>query len=148
MVATLITLPVVALGWVVLAAKLAQRVRIEWIPTGRFGVFVYSHGREWRSYVEAEIVPRLRDRLVIVDRSADPRWRGQAGLAGDVYAHWSFGRGPLAVVFVPWWRPRRFAFRPALRAYAAGDPAPVEALTARLLRLLGRPGTEAGPSRG
>ena len=145
----MLALPLAGLAWLVAAARLAFRVKREWLPAGRVGVFVYSQGREWRQYVEEEIVPRVRDVLVVVDRSAEPRWTIDAGLAAPVYFHWAFGRGPLAVVFVPWWRPRRFAFRSALRAYVAGDPAPVEALRAKLLALLhGAAGPGAGPRPG
>lgn len=95
---------------------------IWWCPRGRDVLFVYSDSPVWHDYIEAQILPRLGERAVILNWSQRQHW--PISLARLAFSH--FGRdrqfNPLAIVFRPFRRTRTFRFWQPFRDFKHGRP--------------------------
>jgi len=81
-----------------------------WCVRGRDILFVYSDSPIWHDYIEQRLLPPIRHRAIVLNWSQRNRWR--ISLARAAFHH--FGGyhefNPLAVVFRPLRRTRKFRF--------------------------------------
>jgi hypothetical protein len=93
-----------------------------WCTRGRDVLLVYSDSPVWHDYIEANLLPHIRKRAIILNWSERRTWR----LSLAVLAFGHFGGdmefNPLAVVFRPFRFTRRFRFWRPFREYKHGQP--------------------------
>ena len=146
------------LWWLARAGWLSVQVRLKWYPEKNC-LFVYSDSPNWKPYIEGQILPHLANRAVILNWSERSQWlNGRKPLAVRVFLHWANvapfrigtklkweGReyNPLAVVFAPWWRPRRIKLWRAFKELKHGRPSRLKELEAQLFAAAGVSGPGA-----
>lgn len=108
--------------YLIYTVSLHFAVWISWYARGRDVLFVYSDSPIWHDYITEYILPRLRDRAVILNWSQRRKWR--FSLARMAFHHFGGSRefNPLAVVFRPFRSTRTFRFWQPFRDYKHGDP--------------------------
>lgn len=94
-----------------------------WCVRGRDILFVYSDSPIWHDYIEQRLLPPIRDRAVVLNWSQRKRWR--FSLARAAFHHFGGYRefNPLAVVFRPFRRTRKFRFWQPFRDFKHGKAA-------------------------
>lgn len=124
----MIPLLILIVGLAVLLSACGVRVGIWtfWCLRGRDVLVVYSESPYWGEFFDAEVVPRLGKRVVMLNRSV--RSASNSRLAKWAYEHFGGSRGhyPLAIVFRPWGRTRVFRFFQPFRDWKHGKPAALE----------------------
>ena len=97
-----------------------------WRMRGHDILFIYSDSPIWHDYTEQHLLPRIRDRAVILNWSQRNQWR--LSLARVAFSH--FGRdsefNPMAVVFRPFRSTQKFRFWQPFRDWKHGHPATLE----------------------
>jgi hypothetical protein len=111
-----------------------------WGIRGRDVLFVYSDSPIWHDYIEEHILPRLKDRAIVLNWSERRRW----GRTLSVLAFQYFGGGrnynPMAVVFRPFRLARIFRFYKPFRDFKHGNSESLIAMEYELFSLLGANG--------
>jgi hypothetical protein len=123
--------------YLLVAVLLHLAVVLFWLPRGRRVLFVYSNSPTWQAYVEAEILPRLPPRAVVLnwsDRKNWPRFSLSTWLFDTFAGSREFN--PIAIVFRPLAPPRRFRFWRAFRDYRHGRPQSLRQIEADLFRFI------------
>lgn len=122
---------------------LKWQFRRTWGIRGRVGVFVYSESPNWQSYVEANILPRIADRAVILNWSERAAWRSRRPLEVRVFDHWAGDKefNPIAIVFRPSGKVLVFRFWEPFKALKHGKPDKLHALEKEMLAELGAAST-------
>lgn len=128
--------------WFLWGLVLGVVVRLRWIPDGRKALLVYSDSPHWKERFEGEILPHLGERVISLNwstRSTWPRNPLKVSLAVWVFWRWKrrFEFNPMAIVFVPWWRPKVLRFWKPFKDLKHGKPERVTELEATLFDLLG-----------
>lgn len=108
-----------------------------WLPRGRDTLIVYSESPVWQQHMEAEVLPALSTRAVVLNWSQRRNW--EFGLAVAVFRYFGGRRefNPLAVVFRPLRIARVFRFWQPFRDWKHGRPQRLEQLQAELFACLG-----------
>jgi hypothetical protein len=107
-----------------------------WCLRGRYVLFVYSDSPIWREYIEREILPRLKDRAVVLNWSERRRWQiSLAVLAFRRFGGWR-AFNPLAVVLRPFHLPKVYRFFEPFQEFKHGQTAKVEQLRTELFEAL------------
>jgi hypothetical protein len=110
-------LPALGIHHVLRTRLLARAFRSQFSPQGKRLVLVYSRSPNWQPYIEANWLPKLAERAVVVDWSDRSHWQAPLPLAVRIARHWGGDRefNPLAIVFPPRGKPRVIRFyRPFL----------------------------------
>ncbi len=130
--------PVTVLGNAVKGWLLARSFRNHFFPQGRRGVLMYSRSPNWQPYIDGNWLPKIADRVVLVDWSDRSHWQGPLPLAVRVARHWGGGDNfnPLAVVFPPRGKPRVIRFYRPFLAFKHGKPSELQEAEAQLFSLL------------
>jgi len=104
---------------------------------GRPVLFVYSESPNWQSYVEANILPRIAERSVVLNWSERRQWPSTRPWEERFFRRFAGDRefNPIALVFEPWGRVTAVRFHQAFRDYRHGKPASLERAEARLYDL-------------
>jgi hypothetical protein len=112
---------------------------------GRFILFVYSESPNWQSYVEAHILPRLRQAAVVLNWSERKQWPRLCPWESRVFHHFTGPRefNPVAVVFVGRWRVVPIRFYRAFLDLKHGHESALRQAEAELLAYLPHLGTAA-----
>jgi hypothetical protein len=138
----------IALGlfWALRAIWLSLLVRFTWYPHHKYLVLAYSNSPNWQQYIEIEILPKLHPHSWIVNWSARSQWRWWTKpLEVRIFQHWTganclFWSGkeyvPVAITFIPWWRPRVFRFWKAFKDFKHGKPDKLKHIEEKLYELL------------
>ena len=85
------------------AHRLGLKVRF-WLRHGRKGkriLFVYSDSSNWKDYIETNILPRIEDHAIILNRSQRREWGSRMQLETKLFNQWA-GPGefvPVAILF-------------------------------------------------
>ena len=110
-----------------------------WCPRGRDVLFVYSDSPVWHDYIEAQILPRLSERAVILNWSQRLHW--PISLARLAFYHFGGDRhfNPLAVVFRPFRPTRKFRFYRPFRDFKHGRAEALVKMESELFALIGQP---------
>ena len=93
-----------------------------WCLRGRFVLFVYSNSPVWQEYVEENILPRLSDRVVVLNWSERSRWKRTLAVMAFRYFGGYRQYNPMAVVFKPVRFARRIRFYEAFKEFKHGKP--------------------------
>lgn len=139
---------------------LLLQVRARWYPRGRRVLLVYSDSPNWKEYFETAILPRLGDTAIVINWSQRAAWaRMTRSLELRLFDHFAgssllplsfwptnkvrwdanvMGRefNPLAIVFVPWWKPKVLRFWRALKEWKHGEKQRLRDLEAKLFQIL------------
>jgi hypothetical protein len=110
-----------------------------WISWGRRRVlFVYSESPVWKDYIEAEILPRIHDRAVVLNWSERRSWK-QSSLPALAFHRFAGSEAfnPIAIIFRPFRVVRVLRYWKAFKDFKHGNTKPVEELNGELFRALG-----------
>ena len=108
-----------------------------WCFRGRDILFVYSDSPIWHDYIEQQILPRLGERAVVLNLSHLTRWRlSLARVAFYYFGGWR-AFNPLAVVFRPFRRTRKFRFLQPFRDFKHGHPEALYQMESEFFGLIG-----------
>ena len=139
----LLMAPFLGALWILDSVWLGFQVRWSWYPRGKRPLFVYSDSSNWKEYIEKHILWKIREQAVVMNWSQRSQWdRRRNPLEVRIFEHWSAKRGavkefnPMAVVFVPWWRPRMFRFWQAFKEFRNGRDRSLRSLEVQLLDIL------------
>lgn len=105
---------------------------------GRRVLFVYSDSPNWQSYIEENILPRLRDRAVVLNWSERRHWPSTSPWEARFFRHFCGDRefNPLALVFRPGGRVRPVRFHRPFLDFKHGRDAALREAERRLLSLM------------
>jgi hypothetical protein len=134
---------VVVLMLLVVIVRIAYSVLVHlvvwvwWLPRGQDVLFVYSDSPVWHDYIEAEVLPIIRQRAVLLNWSERKRW--SFGLAPCVFRHFGGTQefNPLGVVFHPLKRAQVFRFWQPFRDWKHGREGSLKKMQAEFFRALG-----------
>ena len=95
-----------------------------WLPRSKRLLFVYSDSPIWQSYVEAHILPVIREQAIVLNWSQRREWSFRRSLAVSVFKHFGGYRefNPMAVVFYPLRLARVFRFFQPFQDFKHGKP--------------------------
>ena len=121
-------------------ARIVVRLVVElaWGWTGRRVLLVYSRSPVWQAYIEANWLPRLENRAIVLDWSNRSTWKFMRPFAATVFRLWSPGHdfNPSAYL-IPTLRPvKHIGFHEAFRDWKHGNTAALEAAEERLFSFL------------
>jgi hypothetical protein len=130
-VASPIIIPLVLIGLAVhLAIRLGLHIAVWcwWLPRGHDTLFVHSDSPVWQRHIQAEILPAIESRAIVLNWSQRASW--PSGLATAVFRHFAGARefNPMAVVFRPFRPARVFRFWQPFREQKHGKPASLHRL--------------------
>ncbi len=80
--------------------RLKRRFRRDFGAQGKKAVLVYSDSPHWKDYIEANMLPRISDRVVTLNWSLRSEWNTKKSLEVEMFEHWG-GRqdyNPMAIV--------------------------------------------------
>lgn len=121
--------------WYIRKWVLLLRVKQEFYPKGKYILFIYSSNPLWEEYAENNIIPNIASKAYILNWSEKFKWINQNKLEVKLYKHFMWGRewiwkqnvrmggqeyNHMAIVFYPWWKPKKFSFWPAFKDYEFG----------------------------
>lgn len=95
-----------------------------WLPRSKRVLFVYSDSPTWQTYIEAQILPIIREQAIILNWSQRRTWPRRFSLAVAAFKHFGGWRefNPMAVVFLPLRRAKVFRFLQPFREFKHGKP--------------------------
>ncbi len=110
-----------------------------WCGRGRYVLFVYSDSPIWHDYLEEHILPRLGERAIMLNWSRRSQWK-RTSLPVLAFRYFGGSRkyNPMAVVFRPFRRARRFRFYEPFREFKHGKPEAVARMERDLFDLVGK----------
>lgn len=84
-----------------LAARARRAFLATWAPVGKRILLVYSNSPHWQNYIEDRWLPRLRDRVVILNWSERRQWATHQPVEAAIFRGYAGLRefNPLAIVF-------------------------------------------------
>jgi hypothetical protein len=105
---------------------------------GRRVLFVYSESPNWQTYIEQNILPRIRDHAVLLNWSDRRHWSAASPWEARFFRRFSGGRefNPLALVFCSGGRIRSVRFHQAFLDFKHGKEAALRAAEAELFALV------------
>lgn len=128
---------VAAVAQLLATVSLHLAVWLCWLPRRRNILFVYSDSPVWREYIDAQILPKIAHRSIVLNWSQRNTWR--PSLARVVFRHFGGSEefNPMAVVF-PLLRPAQvFRFWQPFRDWKHGRREPLERLQAMFFAFIG-----------
>ena len=104
---------------------------------GRFILFVYSESPNWQSYIEGNILPRIRDSAVVLNWSQRRNWSTECPWEARFFRRFSGDRefNPLALVFGRRGRITKIRFHQAFLDHKHGKTTSLERAEAQLYEL-------------
>jgi hypothetical protein len=108
------------------------------VAQGRRVLFVYSESPNWQAYIEGNMLPRIRDRAVVLNWSERRHWPSTSPWEARFFRHFSGHRefNPLALVFCPGGRVRSVRFHQPFLDFKHGKDAPLREAKAQLFALM------------
>ncbi len=96
-----------------------------WRRHGRFGrvvLFVYSDSPTWKDYIEANILPRIKEHAVTLNWSQRREWEKKNPFEAKVFYHWAGEEefNPMAIVIPPSGKVKEVRFWQAFRDFKHG----------------------------
>ena len=101
---------------------------------GRFILFVYSESPNWQSFIEANILPRIRDSAVVLNWSQRRTWSSECPWEARFFQRFS-GERTLALVFGRRGRITKIRFHQAFLDHKHGNTTSLERAEAQLYGL-------------
>jgi len=84
-------------------AQLYIRLRIKhkW-PKGKYILFTYSESENWSQYIEDNILPKIDEYSIIINRSKNQHWKSKFKLERHAIESWAnININPIAIIFEP-----------------------------------------------
>ena len=79
-----------AIFWRIKGVVLKCKVKRFWHPKEKFILFVYSNSKNWKSYIEKKILPRISKYAIILNWSERSSWDWKhKSLELKVFLHWT-----------------------------------------------------------
>jgi hypothetical protein len=105
---------------------------------GRRVLFVYSDSPNWQTYIEENILPRLRNQVVVLNWSQRKEWSVQSPWESRFFRRFAGERefNPLAIVFGKFGRIQVVRFQQAFLDFKHGKEAALRAAEAELFALV------------
>jgi hypothetical protein len=136
----------VVLSPLIAGAAIARRVKAgalrgaferRWRSRGKLGILVYSDSPNWKQHVENDLLPRVGEKVVVLNWTQRASWR--RSLEVRAFEHWGGERdfNPIAILFPPRKPVLTLRYRSAFRDLKHGDIGPLRALEEALFRELG-----------
>ena len=131
------------------AGILHLSVVLFWLRRGKEVLFVYSNSPHSQGYMEANILPGLQDRAVVLNWSERSNWR-ELSLAPACFHHFGGARdfNPMAIVFRRFRRAKVFRFFQAFRDFKHGNARRLDRTGQELFEYLGADGPSQPRSSG
>jgi hypothetical protein len=120
-------------------AQLRRAFARRWGPSGKDVLLVYSDSPHWQRYVEANWLPQIAARAVVLNWSERARWRDCHPLEAAIFRRWAGDRefNPLAIVLPARGPVKVVRFWRAFRDFKHGKPDALRAAERELAELLG-----------
>ena len=121
-------------------ARLRKRFATRW--KGKAGLLVYSNSPNWQAYIEERWLPRLDQRLVVLNWSERKEWPRRHPLEDAIFRHY-LGQteyNPAAVIIPANGKVRVIRFWQAFRDSRHGKDRALRAAEAELFVAVGVPG--------
>jgi hypothetical protein len=137
-IALLLAVPLLIL-WVLVGIALSILVWVRWCTRGKDILFVYSDSPIWHDYIEGQIIPKIRNRSVILNWSARRHWLNNLSFESLVFRHVGGDRefNPMAVYFRPLRRHQTFRFYKAFHDYKRGKRETLQRIEADFFGCIG-----------
>ena len=105
---------------------------------GRPVLFVYSESPNWQAYIEANILPHIRKRAVVLNWSQRKEWSAQSPWEARFFRRFAGDRefNPLALVFCKYGRIKIVRFHQAFLDFKHGKETALRAAEAELFTLV------------
>ena len=100
----------------------------------RLVIFVYSDSPTWKEYIEREILPPVKNRVVILNWSERRKWKNSLAVLAFRYFGGHRDFNPIAMVFRPFRFVKTYRFFKAFQELKQGDSRAVEELRQELFR--------------
>jgi len=107
-----------------------------WGTRGRDVLFVYSDSPQWHEYIEAEILPRIQHRAILLNWSERRTWKNNWTLAPMLFRHFGGYRefNPIGFQFRPLFPHNTYRFHEPLKKWRKkNDRKDLDALLTRFL---------------
>jgi hypothetical protein len=120
------------------AIALHLAIWLWWCTRGKQVLFVYSNSPHWQAYIEAQMLPALGTRAVVMNWSERATWATWS-LAPMAFRFFGGDHNfnPMAIVFRPGRVCRVFRFFGPFQDFKHGKPQEVERMKDELLSLIG-----------
>ena len=102
-----------------------------------FVIFVYSDSPTWKDYIEAEILPFIQNRAVILNWSERRNWKNSLAVLAFRYFSGFRNFNPIAMIFWPFRLVKPYRFFEAFQRFKRGDRQKVEEIKTELFESLG-----------
>ena len=114
--------------YAIYTATLYLLIWVFWLPKGKDILFVYSDSPVWREHVEAEILPHIEARAIILNWSERKAWSAGHSLPTLVFKHFGGYRefNPMGLYFRPFHFVKAYRFLNAFRDRKHGKPQALE----------------------
>ena len=121
--------------------RLRREFEARWAPSGKHGLLIYSNSPHWQRYIEEHWLPRLEQRLVVLNWSERQQWPERYRLEGEIVRRYLGERefNPAAVVFPTGGDVQLVRFWHAFRDFKHGKDRALRAAEAELFDVLERP---------
>ena len=105
---------------------------------GRRVLFVYSESPNWQAYIEANILPRLKDRAVVLNWSQRSEWPVRSPWEARYFRHFAGTRefNPIALVMCKRGRVQPVRFHQAFLDFKHGKESALRAAETELFALI------------
>jgi hypothetical protein len=137
---TLLSIVLLPFAVVYLVWSIYLRLRFHWIYAreGKFVLFVYSNSPNWKSYIESQVLPPIKDYAIVLNWSERSQWKDWESWPVQAFHHWGGSKefNPLAVVYCGPTKIRTVRFFQAFRDFKHGDEASLRQAEAQLLELV------------
>lgn len=102
------------------------RVEFKW-PLNRHILFSYSDSENWTEYIEREIVPKIADKAIVINRTQEQDWKKQYKLEKKALDNFAgTGINPVALIFRKGLKVKVIPFYEAFRDLKHGKKESIE----------------------
>lgn len=106
-------------------------------PEGKFILFTYSDSPNWAQYIEANILPKIEDHSIIINRTKYPDWKSQFKTEKRAVELWaSLKINPLAIIFTETGKVKIIEFYDAFRDLKHGKEQTINSKCEELMNAL------------
>lgn len=101
---------------------LKYRFRRRHAGFGRFVLFIYSDSPNWKDYIDANILPRIKEHVVTLNWSKRREWEKTNPFEAKIFYHWAREEefNPMAIIIPPSGKVKEIRFRRAFRDFKHG----------------------------
>lgn len=106
-------------------------------PQEKYILFTYSDSPNWSEFIETNIIPKIEQHAIIINRTKNPNWKHQFKPEKRAIELWAtLNANPLAIVFEPNGKTEPIEFYEAFRDLKHGKDKAINEKCTELLRAL------------